>query len=286
MMAAQVVRDDAGELERLEHLISDRLSRTFVEVGQALARIRDEDLYREAGYHTFEVYCRERWDMSRPYAYQQIAAASVVSAIADKQLPPPSNEAQARELTKLPEADRLKAWRDAVKASDSTGVPVTARLVREMVKQRLPEPKSPAPESRREPVSSDLDCIRGAWAQLSASDRSAFLRGIGAVSANMLDSLRLQREADQEYRGLRKVQREMPMQTRGSRLAGLVLDGGELAMARLGVNWASSADGLKQAWKRASLEAHPDRGGSHERQSQVNKDHALLAKWFDKETPL
>ena len=43
---------------------------------------------------------------------------------------------------------------------------------------------------------------------------------------------------------------------------------------------------LKQAWKRASLEAHPDRGGSHERQSQVNADHALLAKWFDKETPL
>ena len=128
----QVIRDDGAELRRLEHLISDRLSRTFVEVGQALARIRDEDLYREAGFRTFEAYCRERWDMGRNYANKQIAAAEVVSTIVPKGLPAPSTESQARELAKLQPKDQVKAWCDAVKAADASGVPVTARLVREM----------------------------------------------------------------------------------------------------------------------------------------------------------
>ena len=45
---------------------------TFIEVGKALLAIRDAKLYRKT-HKTFEAYCRDRWEMSRPRAYQLIA---------------------------------------------------------------------------------------------------------------------------------------------------------------------------------------------------------------------
>lgn len=48
----------------------------FVEIGLALATIRDRRLYR-AEFRTFEEYCRERWGFSRRRAYQLIACARI-----------------------------------------------------------------------------------------------------------------------------------------------------------------------------------------------------------------
>lgn len=58
-------------------------------------------LYR-ASHGTFEEYCRERWGMSRPRAYQLIESASTVSTLVDKGIEPPQSERQARPLAKLP----------------------------------------------------------------------------------------------------------------------------------------------------------------------------------------
>ena len=55
-----------GALTECEAVI-ERGLRTFVEVGEALLRIRDERLYRET-HGTFEDYCRERWAMRREVA--------------------------------------------------------------------------------------------------------------------------------------------------------------------------------------------------------------------------
>jgi len=56
----------------------------------------DSRLYRQS-HPTFEAYCRERWGMSRPRAYEVMGAAEAVcnlSAMAD--IPLPANERQAR----------------------------------------------------------------------------------------------------------------------------------------------------------------------------------------------
>lgn len=42
--------------------------------------IRDNRLYRES-HKTFETYCRERWNMSRPGAYQLIETAEAGAVI-------------------------------------------------------------------------------------------------------------------------------------------------------------------------------------------------------------
>jgi hypothetical protein len=40
--------------------VIERGMKSFIEVGTALLKIRDERLYRE-NYGTFEEYCRKRW---------------------------------------------------------------------------------------------------------------------------------------------------------------------------------------------------------------------------------
>jgi hypothetical protein len=49
---------------------------TFVDVGLALARIRDGRLYRD-DFGSFEAYCRFKWEYGRRYVEQLISAAQV-----------------------------------------------------------------------------------------------------------------------------------------------------------------------------------------------------------------
>lgn len=119
-----------------------RTRSAFVECGRALAGMRDERLYRNT-HGTFEAYCQEVWGFSRPRAYQLIEAAQVVSTVVDKapELPAPTNEAQARELARVPEEQRAEVWQRVVTKAD--GKP-TAAAIREVVSPP-PRPEPPAP---------------------------------------------------------------------------------------------------------------------------------------------
>lgn len=106
---------------------------TFVEVGQALLRIRDERLYRDHG--TFEEYCRERWNFSDSRARQLVAAAETVTDVTVSGLPAPKTEAVARVLAPLrSEPDQMReAWTETV---GRHGEQPTAAQVREVVHER------------------------------------------------------------------------------------------------------------------------------------------------------
>lgn len=118
----------------------ERGLKTFIDVGQALAEIRDSRLYK--GTHdTFESYLEGRWGMSRAHAYRMISAAEVVSPIGDIEGPKPTNEGQARALAAVPEPERAEVWREAVDRTD--GKP-TAKVVSEIAKERT-APPTPAP---------------------------------------------------------------------------------------------------------------------------------------------
>ena len=128
--------DEVQTLAHYERIIAQGI-KTFVQVGHALLTIREQKLYRES-YTTFEDYCRQRWDLSRPYAYQLIEASQVVdrvSAIADIV---PRNEAQARPLTSLPPAQQVEVWREVVETAPPSGI--TARHVKEAVKRTRATP--------------------------------------------------------------------------------------------------------------------------------------------------
>ncbi|MDB5620535.1 hypothetical protein [Tardiphaga sp.] len=80
-MNQELATAETARLKQCEKAIEKGLG-TFVEVGQALLDIRDGKLYR-ASHKTFEAYCKERWDISRPRAYQLIEGAKTVQTIAD-----------------------------------------------------------------------------------------------------------------------------------------------------------------------------------------------------------
>jgi hypothetical protein len=117
----------SGELEQLsgteradlaEH--EDTIARglkTFTEVGDALASIRDRRLYR-ASHATFEDYCRDRWGLSSRHANRTIEAAKVAGILGPIG-PIPANEAQARELAPLlDDPDQLReTWQRAIESS-------------------------------------------------------------------------------------------------------------------------------------------------------------------------
>ena len=117
---------------------------SFVEVGLALVRIRDERLYRQ-DYYDFDQYCRHRWGISRIHAHRNIEAAKV-----HEMLPVgnrPANEAQVRPLTRIRTEDGeldhkaiARVWRRVVDnaPTDDTGRKVvTARDVEEAAKPVL-----------------------------------------------------------------------------------------------------------------------------------------------------
>lgn len=111
-----LTRPEARELERLEEVIQEGLE-TFIEVGQALQRIKEERLYRE-DYDTWEQYVKQRWGMSYTYAYRHIRAADVAASLANWQGPVPKTEAQARPLARLDPDQRIQVWNTALEQSN------------------------------------------------------------------------------------------------------------------------------------------------------------------------
>lgn len=103
--------------------------KAFYEVGNALLQIRDSRLYREQ-YKTFEEYCREKWNLSRPRAYQLIESAVTVEALStvvDKKDIPP--EFTIRPLSNLEPEQRAEVYQQAVDtAPEGKVTAILARL--------------------------------------------------------------------------------------------------------------------------------------------------------------
>lgn len=116
-MSTTLTTAETREFAKLESVIESGLD-GFVKVGNALAKIRDAELYRE-NHATFDSYCRDRWKIAKSRAYQLIAAASTVEAMSTVVDVSPTNERQVRPLAKLPEEQRAAAWQEAVDAEPS-----------------------------------------------------------------------------------------------------------------------------------------------------------------------
>jgi len=133
-------------LAELEGIIAENF-RGFVAVGQALAEIREQRLYRQT-HRIFEDYCRDLWDMSHQRAFQLEASSRVIENLAtivatsDTETPVeilPANEAQARELARLQPEEQVKVWSDLLHAARMQSmekekpVAITAKAVKKAV---------------------------------------------------------------------------------------------------------------------------------------------------------
>ena len=137
-----------AEIQRIPRTLADNeavIRRGLIqvwEVAAALADIREQRQYKDAGFKTFEEYCQERWNFSQQYATSLIRGRTVVenvNATLNESVNKsetrvsvlPTQEAQTRAIrqaTKEP-AVQAEVWAKAVE--DAGGEQPTAPQIRE-----------------------------------------------------------------------------------------------------------------------------------------------------------
>jgi hypothetical protein len=113
-----------NRLTTLEEII-DSERRCFYKVGKALREIRNERLYRELLFDSFEQYVKKRWDMGKSHAYRLIEASRVIDNLSPIGDVLPENEAQLRPFGKLEPTDQRKLWGNFL----SAGLELNARNI-------------------------------------------------------------------------------------------------------------------------------------------------------------
>lgn len=129
--------EDAADLAEHEAII-EAGQLTFIEVGNSLMAIRDNELYTQ---DTFEQYLAERWPaISTRRGYQLIDAALIA-----KQVPGVKNERQARALKKVPAEQRLEVYEAAEAAPGGATAQAiqSARVALEQGSQAQPVSSGP-----------------------------------------------------------------------------------------------------------------------------------------------
>lgn len=152
---------------RAEEAVIERGLGTFVEVGWALFKIKNEKLYLAAGFTTFTEYCQERWEYGPTYAYDLISAAQISAIVERAGAPPPQRESHARALVELLKP-ALKKHRDpkaaetaiqaAVKILKTVGPQTKAWEISHEAQKYLNEAKRrlPPPKPRTAPATQPL----------------------------------------------------------------------------------------------------------------------------------
>ena len=126
-------REELNLLDTCEEAIGQGLAH-FIEVGRALSRVKDGRLYRET-HKSFQSYLKDRFRLSKPYAYQLINAAGVAENV------PVENEAQARVLSSMTESQQVEIWRLAKENKGDS--PVTAQDLQETARAIADEDELP-----------------------------------------------------------------------------------------------------------------------------------------------
>lgn len=134
-MSTTLTQPETERLKELEVVIQSGMA-CFVEVGAALLEISDKRLYRKT-HATFKDYCREKWKMSARRAYQLCEAAEAVKSLPSNvnNCSQITNEGQAREVAKVPEARRERVVKAAAEKAESEGKPLAARHIAEAAEE-------------------------------------------------------------------------------------------------------------------------------------------------------
>jgi hypothetical protein len=167
MLEIDFSSDEKVMLEAAEKIIATGL-KTFLQVGEALALVRDQRLYRQS-HDTFEDYCHSRWNITDRRARQLIDAAAVVTGLPTGTTVP-VNEGQARELVGL---DPQEAATVMQTAEESTGGKVTATAVREARRATFSPSGKPDARSTRE-MGESVPPVRARAARQSPLPKSYF----------------------------------------------------------------------------------------------------------------
>jgi hypothetical protein len=162
-------------------------ARTFSEVGAALLRIREGRLFR-ATHSTFQSYCRERWGISRSYAWRVIGAAERLRLLSSSEASSkPTKESQIRPFLKLEPDDFPRIWQLATKRAK--GGKVTAKLAETVIAELNPVSAGPPSTVRLEKWKSRSKIPVGQLLVLLDDAKRKVAKGAAEDALNVLERI-------------------------------------------------------------------------------------------------
>ncbi|MFC4536918.1 hypothetical protein [Sphaerisporangium dianthi] len=164
---------------KVERVLSEAERYWRLTAGPALKEIRDNGLYKTAGFSSFERYVADRWDMSRPRAYQLIDSVRAMKWLEGVTGEVP-NERQLRAILPVGDAHGAAAAQQVWKLAEERGRTSGSALERAAADLGYrpaiepPSDKQPLPMwARYEPVFGALEDLRGLrQVALEAPDRA------------------------------------------------------------------------------------------------------------------
>jgi hypothetical protein len=124
--------------------------------------------------------------------------------------------------------------------------------------------------------------IADAFLELNDEERAECLERMQCVAFATLRSLREQREHDESYKLNRRLSEPRPGAADSAHVIAAVLDGGDAALAMLGLDWGTTPDQVKAAYHKAALIHHPDKGGNGARMADLSKAYAVALKYAER----
>jgi hypothetical protein len=187
--ALPVISDDAHEeFTQLDGVVRRGLS-TFIEVGHALAEIRNRELWRAGGHSSWAAYCRAVGGLTKIHANRLIKGSEVVSNIAGVKPTgftypdvTPRSEWQIRPLHRLPDATLQGiAWYRAVELAN--GQP-TEKLISDIVAELMADDSPPVSKpNHKQRVAEVFGRLR---TSISANDPAEQIHGLIAELEKLL----------------------------------------------------------------------------------------------------
>lgn len=171
--------------KKLDRMVS-KFAKQLIVVAEALAEIKRDKLYR-AKHKTFQDYCESVHQISRQYANRLVKAGEIYSEmvpiVSKMGMALPGNEAQMRELSRLPNTDQRVEVLRAIAEEDGDGN-LTASRLREEIDRHLEasEPEreiAPSPSQRVRKAAALVDQIEAAID--SGKDLRVLLRELKAA---------------------------------------------------------------------------------------------------------
>ena len=146
-------------LDRCADRIRDaqhKAQRSFAEYIEAVGGELEKAQRLLADHHAgFGQWVKDEFGWSPSYAQRTIDAAHAMQLLLpigkSKNLPLPSTESQCRPLASLPAEDVPVVWERICEASEHTGKPITAAVVKAVVDQLSPPDKKPAKPRKASP---------------------------------------------------------------------------------------------------------------------------------------
>jgi|APTNR8051073442_1049403.scaffolds.fasta_scaffold08406_5 protein gp37 len=180
-----MTRTEHKRFKELDQMVS-KFAKQLIVVAEALAEIKRDKLYR-AKFKNFQDYCESVHQISRQYANRLVKAGEIYSEmvpiVSKMGLALPDNEAQMRELSRLPDTDQRVEVLKTIAEEDGDGKYTAARL-REEIDRHLEtaEPEretAPSPSQRVRNAAALVDQLEAAID--SGKDLRVLLRELKAA---------------------------------------------------------------------------------------------------------